>query len=283
MKPAIALLCLAMIVSGCGNSGSPAPPPPKPGAPIDPSGNWTMTATDAGGKSITFAALFAQTGSVVTANSFTAAGNPAPFACTPFTATVSNGSVQNVSNFTGTVTFGGNFGAFTFNTTLAADGKSFTGTYATMPGCSGVLASGTFTGAEVPTTSGTWTGTLQPCNYDQTTGICTLTGATSPISASLTQNDSTGNVAGTYQVSGVAGFSSGSVAVVPPFDLLSGNFWQFTVSDISGNKATVCGGCTPGPNGVGTSGLDLKGNFTGLVSVQPVSATSKYYWMAAAH
>jgi hypothetical protein len=280
MKPAIGLLCLALFLSACGNSGSPAQPAPKPGAPIDPSGNWTMTAADTGNHSEMFSALFAQTGSVVTANSFLAPNNPV--ACTPFSATLSNGSVQNVSNFTGDVTFGNNLGGFTFNTTLAADGKSFTGTYANMPGCAGVLATGTFTGAEVPTTSGTWTGTLQPCNYDQTTGICTLVGVTSPLSASLTQNDQTGSVNGTYTVSGVAGFSSGTISIVPPFDILSGTLWQFTVNDTTGSKATVCGGCTLGANGSGLSGLDLKGDFAGLLTVGSVG-TPTYYWLVASH
>lgn len=275
------LSLLILVLAGCGGSGSMQPKPTGGGAVIDPSGNWTMTATDGGGKSIQLAALFAQTGAVVTANSFTAFGNPAPFACTPFTATLSSGLVQNVSNFTGTVTFGNNFGAFTFTATLAADGKSFTGTYSNMPSCTGLLLSGTFTGAEVPTASGSWTGTLQACTYDQATGICSTSGVTSPFTAALSQDDVTGNVTGTYQVTGVTGFSVGTIAVQPPSDFLSGLTWQFTVSDNSGSKATVCGGCTPGANGTGLSGLDLQRNFAGLVAVQPGPAN--YYWMVASH
>lgn len=273
---------LSLLTISCGGGGSSKPKPPV-GAPIDPSGNWTMTATDGGGKSIDLAALFAQTGAVVTANSFTAAGTTGPFSCTPFSATLSNGLVQNISNFTGTVTFGGNFGAFTFDTTLTPDGKSFTGTYSNMPSCTGLLLSGTFTGAEVPTTTGSWTGTIQPCQYSQQTGVCTLSGTTSPITASLTQDDVSGNVTGTFQVTSVPGFSQGTVAVTPPFDILSGRFWQFSLTDNSGSIATVCGGCTPGANGTGTSGLDLNRNFTGLVSVHPVSPTSNYYWITVSH
>src|ERR1700694_384822 len=109
---------IALLATACGGGSSSTPTPTGGAKPIDPSGNWTMTATDGGGKTIAFAALFAQIGADVSANSFTAAGNPAPFSCTPFTAALSNGLVQNVSTFTGTVTFGNNFGAFTFTATL---------------------------------------------------------------------------------------------------------------------------------------------------------------------
>src|SRR5882724_5072425 len=98
------LLCFSALsffaICGCG-SGSSNPGNTGGGAPIDPSGNWTMTATDGGNHSVKFAALFSQTGAVVISNSFSAAGNPAPFACVPFSANLSNGLVQNVSNFTG--------------------------------------------------------------------------------------------------------------------------------------------------------------------------------------
>jgi hypothetical protein len=267
---------ILVAVSGCGNSGSPTPPGPGP-KPIDPSGNWSMTATDGGGKSVQFAALFAQIGSVVTSNSFTATGNGVPFSCVPFTASLSNGQVLNVSNFTGDVIMGGNFGTFSFNTTLSGDGKSTSGTFANMPPCTGLLTSGTFTGAEVPSISGSWTGTLQPCAYDQITGTCTLFGKTSPITAVLSQNDASGNVTGSYQTTGLSAFSSGTIAVVPPFDILSGNFWQFTMTDNNGTKFVVCGGCTPG----GT-GLDLQGHFVGVIPANFPSQTTSY-WLVASH
>jgi hypothetical protein len=237
---------LALLLVSCGNSGSPAPTGGGTNGGqkvIDPSGNWTMTATDGGGKSVQFAALYNQVGADVTANSFTAAGNPAPFACVPFTAVLSNGLVQNVSNFTGTVTFGNNFGAFTFSATLAQDGKSFTGTYSNMPSCTGLLLSGTFIGAEVPTTTGSWTGTLTPCTVDQQAGTCTAIqgAAAGTFAASLTQNDSTGNVTGTYQVTGLPGLTTGTVSVNPPSDILSGLVWQFSMSDNSGTKGVANG------------------------------------------
>ncbi len=256
MKAPSSFLALGLLaLAGCSGGSSPAPGPGPAPKPIDPSGNWTMTAADSGNKSIQFAALFSQTGSVVTANSFTAAGNPAPFACVPFSATLSNGQVQNVSNFTGTVTLGGNFGAFTFNTTLAQDGKSFSGNYAAMPPCSSVLSSGNFTGAEVPTTSGSWSGSLQPCNFDQTTGTCaSLIGSPGTFTASLTQDDATGNVTGTYTVTNVAGLTNGNISVAAADqDILSGTVWQFTMLDANGAKFIA--------NGT----LDLKGGFAGVV------------------
>jgi hypothetical protein len=241
-----------------------------------------MTATDGGNHSVQFAALYNQVGADVTANSFTSLFG-STFTCTPFTAALSNGLVQNVSNFTGTVTFGGGFGAFTFTATLAADGKSFTGTYSNMPSCTGLLLSGTFTGAEVPSASGSWTGTIQGCSYDQTTGVCTLFGATSPFTAALTQDDATGSVTGSYQVSGAVGFSSGTVHVRQGIDVLSGLFWEFEINDASGSAAIVCGGCTSGADGAGLSGLDLNGHFAGLLSVEPINQTSAHYWLVASH
>lgn len=270
---------LALLLVSCGNGGSPNPNPGPGPKLIDPSGNWTMTATDSGARSVKFAALYAQVGADVTANSFTSLFD-STFTCTPFSATLSGGLVQNVDNFSGTVTFGGGFGAFTFTTTLAQDGKSFTGTYSNMPGCTGLLPSGTFTGAEVPTTSGVWTGTVQGCVYDQQTAICTLFGATAPFSANLSQNDVTGNVTGTYQVSGAVGFSSGTVSVRPGIDILSGLLWEFYLTDVSGSTATVCGGCTKAPDGSGLSGLDLHGNFAGVLATQNQSTT---YWVVASH
>jgi len=240
-----------------------------------------MTATDAGGKSVNFAALFAQVGADVSANSFTAAGNPAPFSCVPFTATLSNGLVQNVSNFTGTVTMGSNFGVFTFNTTLAADGKSFTGTYSNMPSCTGLLLSGTFTGAEVPTTSGSWTGTIQSCNYNPSAGgPCTVFGQAVAFTATLSQNDVTGNVTGSYQSSGaVLGISSGTIAVNPADqDILSGTVWQFTATDTNG-KYIVSGGASPSI----PAGLDLHGGYTGLVVGPNSTNTGVYGWLSISH
>lgn len=273
---------LALLLVSCGNGGSPSPNPGPGPKLIDPSGNWTMTATDSGGRSVKFAALYAQVGANVSANSFTSLFD-STFTCTPFSAALSGGLVQNVDNFTGTVTFGGGFGAFTFTTMLAQDGKSFTGTYSNMPGCTGLLPTGAFTGAEVPSTSAVWTGTIQNCTYDQQTGICTTAGTTAPFSATLSQNDVTGNVTGNYQVSGAVGFSSGTVQVRPGIDILSGLLWEFTITDVSGNTAGVCGGCTPGANGSGLSGLDLSGHFEGLVSVQPINQTSTHYWLVASH
>lgn len=265
----IALTGIALAAGCGGGGGSPAAstPPPKPAA-IDPSGNWSMSASDSGGVAASFASLFAQVGSIVTSNSFTASGNPAPFACVPFSATLANGQVLNVNNFTGDVNITG-FATFSFNATLAADGKSFTGTYASMPPCAGLLTSGTFTGSEIPTTTGSWTGTLQPCTLNQQTGVCTSTGAPSgTLTAALVQDDLTGNVTGTYQVAALAAFSTGAIGVAASDqDILSGKTWQFTMTDASGAKFIA--------NGL----LDLTGKFSGIVT----GAGSTTYLLAMTH
>jgi hypothetical protein len=236
------ILCtlLTAFITACGG-GSNSMAGGASSKVIDPSGNWTMTAQDQQGRKVQFAALFNQVGPVVTANSFTAAGNPSPFSCVPFGASLANGLVANVSNFTGSVTLSNasnqsSFGTFAFNTTLNDAGTSFSGTYAGLPGCTGIGATGTFTGAEVPSVTGNWTGTIQQCGSDCSSTV----GSPTAISFSLTQNDSTGNVTGTYQTA-LAPFTNGSVAINPPTDILSGLVMQFSMTDANGQKAIVNG------------------------------------------
>jgi hypothetical protein len=263
----------AIVMAGCGGGGTTQTT--KGGssqAVVDPSGNWTMTATDTQGQHVAFAALFNQLGSTVTANSFTAAGNPAPFACTPFTASLANGTVQNVDQFSGAVTLsnrdtGAPFGTFSFTGTLNQAGTAVSGTFSGMPACTGIGASGTFSGAEVPSTSGTWSGTIQPCTWDGQTGTCAPFGTSSSFAAVLNQNDATGNVTGTYQVTNLAGISSGSVAVNQPTDILSGLLWQFTMSDANASKFVASGA------------LSLDRKFAGHLC----DAANNCYALAASH
>src|SRR5690242_17673131 len=165
----------ALLLAGCG--GGTSTPPGKP--PIDPSGNWVMKFSDAGGNSFLLSALFSQTGSVVTALNVLAAGNPAPFSCVPFSATFANGSVLNVDQFSGDVNTA--FGNIHFTSTLNGPGTHSVGTYTLTGTCWAVAPSGTFTADEVPSMSGSWTGTVNcvaNCPLGQTSGT---------ITASLTQ------------------------------------------------------------------------------------------------
>lgn len=267
------ILMLALVLVACGGSGSGSShnnggsggPGAGPGvAPIDPSGNWDMVVSD-GSNQAHFAALFNQVGAVVTANSFTAAGNVAPFNCVPFSATLANGNVTG-NNFTGNVTvhYAVNFpsdltptqSTFSFNTTVAADEKSISGSYASLPACTGVGASGTFTGTAIPSTTASWTGTITPCSYDSQTGVCTDNGAATGMTATLTEDDATGNVSGAYSVSqGLAGWQGGTIAVaLADQDILSGFVWQFTLTDASNTKYVAHGL------------LDLNGGFSGVVA-----------------
>src|SRR5690242_7974728 len=144
----------ALLLAGCG--GGTSTPPGKP--PIDPSGNWVMKFSDAGGNSFLLSALFSQAGSVVTALNVLAAGNPAPFSCVPFSATFANGSVLNVDQFSGDVNT--SFGNIHFTSTLNAQGSHAAGTYTLTGSCWGVAPTGTFSADEVPSVSGTWNGTI---------------------------------------------------------------------------------------------------------------------------
>jgi hypothetical protein len=275
----VSLLAVMAIVNGCGGGKSSIT---NPGSQklIDPSGNWTMTATDSQGKTLILAALFNQVGPVVTANSFTAPGNP-NLTCNPLNLTFNNGLVANVNTFTGTIS--GGFGAMAFTGTLNDAGTAVTGTYAitNLNGCGGIGAAGTFTGTEVPSVSGNWTGTIAPCNRNPTTGACPVNGASSAVSFTLTQNDAIGAVTGTYQVANLAGFSNGTVAISASTPqgqitgLLSGQNIQFAMQDGNGKNYIVA---TPTPSY--SLGIDRK--LTALVN-GPFGFADNSYLLTISH
>jgi hypothetical protein len=234
---------------------------------IDPSGNWTMTASDQQGSKLLLSAIFNQVGPVVSANSFGNPGNP-NLTCNPLNLTFSNGLVANVSTFSGTIA--GGFGAMAFTGTLNDAGTAVTGTYAitNLNGCGGIGAAGTFTGAEVPSVTGNWTGTISPCNYNGQTAVCTPNGTAGNVGLTLNQNDSNGQVTGTFQVANLAGFSSGTIATNAPLDILSGLYMQLTMQDGNGKKYAIAGG--PGNK---QPGLGLDRTFKGII-VDTANATT---------
>jgi hypothetical protein len=252
MKPTIILtLAFLLILAGCGGGTSNTPGGGKP--PIDPSGNWAMKFSDTSNNSFILSALFSQTGSVVTALNVLAAGNTAPFSCSgSFNATLSNGQVLSVDQFSGDINT--SFGNIHFASTLNAPGTHAAGTYTLTGNCWGVGPSGTFTADEVPSVAGAWTGTVT-CTSD-----CPAGATTGTISATLTQNDQTGVVAGTYAVSGLPNISSGNVSTRSGTDVLSGQSWQSLLSDANGNTYVIAGG----PFNF-TAGLGLDRSFNGLL------------------
>lgn len=228
---------LTITAIGCGGSSTST----NPGKPIDPSGNWKMTLTDSGGHVLLLSALFSQSGSVVSSTDILAAGNPSPFSCVPFSATFANGQVVNVNQFSGDIDTP--FGNVHFSSTLNDAGTHADGTYTLTGNCWGVAASGTFSADEIPSLSGAWTGTVN-C-----TSNCPAGSNSGTISATLTQDDATGNVSGTYAISGLPNISNGNVATKSS-DVLSGTLWQDSMTDQNGNTYAIAPG-----QGVGL-GLD---------------------------
>jgi hypothetical protein len=271
MKPTILLAILFLVVlAGCGGSSSTNPQGGK--APIDPSGNWAMKFSDSSNNSFILSALFSQTGSVVTAVNIFPAGNPAPFSCVPFSATFANGQVLDVDQFSGDVNTP--FGNIHFTSTLNAQGSHASGTYTLAGTCWGVSGAGTFTADEVPSVAGTWTGTVA-CILN-----CPAGATTGTISATLTQNDQTGVVAGTYTISGLPGIGSGTVST-RQFDVLSGLVLQITLADNNGNTYEMAGG-----PGFLAAGLGLDRSFAGLLAGQnvvPPAPDAARYTVAMSH
>lgn len=245
---AISLLFAIALVAGCGggNAGMTTQ-----GKPIDPSGNWAMTFTDANNNKLLMSALFDQVGSTVTAFNVLAAGNPSPFSCVPFSGTFANGTVQNTDQFSGDIQT--QFGNIHFASTLNTQGTHASGTYSLTGSCWGVAATGTFSADEIPSVSGSWTGTVT-CTMN-----CPAGSTSGTITAALTQNDSTGGVTGTYTISGLPNISSGNVAG-DQFSVLSGASWQDNMTDNNGNAYVIAGGPFNG-----TVGLGLDRSFHGMI------------------
>jgi hypothetical protein len=253
----IAFTAVVITFTACGGSK-----PQGAGAPIDPSGNWNMRFSDSGGNSLNLSALFSQTGSVVTAFNVLAAGNPSPFSCVPFSASFANGQVLNVNQFSGDIN--SPFGNIHFTSTLNDQGSHSEGTYTLSGNCWGVSASGTFIADEVPSVSGSWTGTINCVSN------CPVGATSGTITATLTQNDTTGSVTGTYAISGLPTISNGTVTS-GQFDVLSGFNWQATFNDNSGNIYTLAGGPFAGTD----AGLAQDRSFHGAL-IQLGSMPAKY-------
>jgi hypothetical protein len=262
-KPALAIILLTVLAAiGCGG-GSSTPPKPSNPTPqsglVDPSGNWRMTFTDSTGNSFLLSALFNQVGSNVTGINFSEVGNISPnFQCAAQRdISMANGLVQNVNQFSGDLS--GNFGTIHFSSTLNDAGTHTSGTYTLTPGangnCLGIALTGTFKGDEIPSVSGNWTGTIGCSANCPTTGF---TGGT--ISMSLTQDDATGAVTGSYSMTGVPGVSSGQLVADPlGNNFISGSNMQEKVADNNGSTFFLVGG----PFSLNTPGLGLDRSFRG--------------------
>jgi len=249
---------------------------------VDPSGNWRMTFTDSNGQIFLLSALFNQTGSVVTGINFSEVGNgpgaqpPTPFQCAAQRdISMANGIVQNINQFSGDLS--GNFGAIHFTSTLNDAGTHTAGTYTVTPGangnCLGIALTGTFVGDEIPSVSGNWTGTIT-CSQNCPTGFTSGT-----ISMSLTQDDATGAVTGSYTITGVTGFSSGQLVSDPlGNNFISGSNMQEKMLDNNGTTFFVTGGPF---NGFNTSGLGLDRSFHGIIA--PGSSTDPVYLVNMSH
>lgn len=206
----ICLIWIAIVLCAVGCGGTKASNPTTQGKLVDPSGNWKQSFTDSNGNTFILSALYNQVGSVVTGVNFSEVGNgpgatpPTPFQCAAQRdIAMANGTVQSVNQFSGDLS--GNFGGIHFTSALNDAGTHAAGTYTLTPGangnCLGIALTGTFTGDEVPSMSGNWTGTVT-CVSNCPTG-----GTTGSITATLTQDDATGAVTGSYATSGLPGSS----------------------------------------------------------------------------
>jgi hypothetical protein len=255
------ILAAALVGCGGGGTGTTGGNPTPQGKLVDPSGNWKQSFTDASGNTFILSALYNQVGSVVSGINFSEVGNQAPgFQCAAQRdINLSNGLVSNVSTFTGTLS--GNFGTISFTSTLNDAGTHAAGTYTVTPGangnCLGIALTGTFTGDEVPSMSGNWTGTVT-CVLNCPTGFTSGT-----ISMSLSQNDATGVVTGSYTITGVPGISRGNLVPDPlGNNFISGASIQQKLGDNNGSTIFLVGGPVQGPT-FNNAGLGLDRTFHG--------------------
>jgi hypothetical protein len=257
-------IAIALCAVGCGG-GTKASSPTTPNQKlVDPSGNWRMTFTDTNNNTFLLSALYNQVGAVVTGINFSEVGNgpnatpPTPFQCAAQRdIALANGLVASVNQFSGDL--GGNFGTIHFTSTLNDAGTHAAGTYLLTPGangnCLGIALTGTFTGDEVPSLSGTWTGTIT-CVLNCPTGFTSGT-----ISMTLSQDDATGAVTGNYSIGGVPGISAGNLVPDPlGNNFISGSNIQQKLLDNNGSTLFLVGGPF---NGFNTAGLGLDRSFHG--------------------
>jgi hypothetical protein len=226
-----------------------------------------MSFADSNNQIFLLSALFNQTGSVVTGINFSEVGNgpngqpPTPFQCAAQRdISMANGTVQNVSTFSGDLS--GNFGSIHFTSTLNAAGTHAAGTYTVTPGangnCLGIGLTGTFVGDEIPSVSGNWTGTVT-CSTNCPTGFTSGT-----MSMSLTQDDATGVVTGSYSTSGIPGVTNGQLVSDPlGNNFISGSNMQEKLLDNNGSTLFTTGGPF---NGFNTSGLGLDRSYHGILT-----------------
>jgi hypothetical protein len=261
------LVLFTLLAVGCGGNTSTKTNPTTAQGLIDPSGNWGMTFTDSNGNFFILSALYFQTGAVVTGINFSEVGNVAPgFQCiAQRDISISNGLVANVNQFSGDLA--GNFGTVHFSSTLNDAGTHTSGTYTITPpqsgNCLGVALTGTFTGDEFPSMGGNaWTGTIS-CTMNCPTS--TPVGTVNTFTMTLSQDDATGSVTGTYSVTGIAGLSSGTI--VPDInDFLSGSNIQEKLLDNNGTNFFFTGGpfLTSFFN---VAGLRLDRTYQGILSI----------------
>lgn len=277
-KTILCVLIMALLIAvGCGGNSStrtvstgptPSPTPvasptPSPSpTPIDPSGNWKMSFTDSNNATFILSALFSQTGDVVSGINVSEVGNGQPgFTCVAQKdISVTGGLVQNVNNFV--ANFNGNFGTISINTTLNDAGTHAAGTYSiTGPNatCFGAAVTGTIVADEVPSMTGTWTGTiscLRNCPIE------TPAGTAGTITMALNQDDATGAVTGTYTITGMLPVLSAGMIVPDINNFLSGSSIQQQLQDNSGDITVIVGGPL---NSFGTPGVSLDRTFGGNI------------------
>lgn len=256
---AVLIIWTILATIGCGGSTGPKITAQNL---VDPSGNWRQEFTDAGGNTFLLSALYNQVGATVTGINFSEVGTPFNFQCAAQRdITLTNGIVQNVNQFSGTLT--GNFGTLTFTSTLNDAGTHASGTYTLVPGvngdCLNIALNGTYTGDEVPSMSGNWTGTVV-C-----TDVCP-TGATSgTITMALVQDDGTGVLTGSYVVTGLPGLGNGTLIPDPAGNnLVSGSSIQQRMTDSVGGVDVLVGGPL---NSFGTAGVGLDRTFQGNILI----------------
>ncbi len=303
-------LVMTLLLSACGGSNinrSPNQPQPQPQPLVDPSGNWSWTF---GTAPLTFKLGMAlqQSGSTVTLASyiFDASGEtveqPSSNWNCPAALTLGfqNGTVANTDQFSAVVTFdvpqagpiGGpitvtHLGSITINATLNSTGTTMAGTYSGAPSCTGLPATGAFSGIAVPSVTGTWSVTLTQCNPDPT-GVCTpINGATpATMTWTLQQILSPLSAQGTWTASGVSalgdsGSASSGTSVgynhisIGPGGLSGVNFGLLfqTTSRGANLGIALCTGI-----------LDQNGGYSGLLTVYGLGYTPvAYYLLTAAH
>ena len=202
----LVVVCLALLMVGCGSKSAsvgPPPPPPPPVTPLDPQGNWLFTLTGTNETLVFAGQLYELVSPTVTSNPMGPVGVPNPNCTTSFSVGGQASGINTIDLNVVQQQVPAPASAFALTGTIADSQAAMSGTWTTTT--AGLCMSGT--------SSGTWTATLLTAATGNWSGILTGNAGSITVTLGLTENvDQTspnmGQITGEVTITGSPCFSA---------------------------------------------------------------------------